>query len=225
MEIKQLSFGYGASKPILNNLSLQLELGEKHGILGANGAGKTTFFRLVSGQLKPKSGAILLNERAVTKTDVSLLEAEPYFYPYMTGMEYLRFIEDDTSQIERWNGLFDLPLLQYAEEYSTGMKKKLGLMGVLLQKKRPLLILDEPFNGVDFESNEIIMSVLRHEQLQHRTLLISSHILPTLTRVCQRISVLENGEFVQTYAQSEFHRLETLVQGNMDEKVQAALGS
>ena len=224
MHIQSLYFGYNKHVPILKDLNFELSAGEKHGILGVNGAGKTTFFRLVSGQISPTTGSIAWQGQPLKREQVSLLEAEPYFYPYLTGMEYLRFIEDKPATIERWNGLFDLPLDQYAEEYSTGMKKKLGLMGVLMQEQRPLLILDEPFNGVDFESNEMIMSVLRHEYLRARTLMISSHILPTLTRVCERISVLEQGQFVRTYQSHEFHLLEALVQSNMDEKVNAALG-
>lgn len=223
MYITNLDFGYRSSEKILNGLSLQLVPGEKHGILGVNGAGKTTLFRLLSGQMKPNAGTIMHQDLPLRREQVSFLEAEPYFYPYMTGMEYLRFINDQPDQIERWNSLFDLPLPHYAEEYSTGMKKKLGLIGVLLQEKRPLLILDEPFNGVDFESNEIIMSVLKQNYTASRTVLISSHILPTLTRICQRISVLQNGCINRTYEQSEFGELEKMVQIDVDLKVSEAL--
>lgn len=223
MYITNLDFGYRSAEKILNGLSLQLVPGEKHGILGVNGAGKTTLFRLLSGQMKPNAGTIMHQDLPLRREQVSFLEAEPYFYPYMTGMEYLRFINDQPDQIERWNSLFDLPLPHYAEEYSTGMKKKLGLIGVLLQEKRPLLILDEPFNGVDFESNEIIMSVLKQNYTASRTVLISSHILPTLTRICQRISVLQNGSISRTYEQSEFGELEKMVQIDVDLKVSEAL--
>jgi ABC-2 type transport system ATP-binding protein len=223
MDITNLDFGYRSAEKILNGLSLQLVPGEKHGILGVNGAGKTTLFRLLSGQMKPNAGTITHQDLPLRREQVSFLEAEPYFYPYMTGMEYLRFINDQPDQIERWNSLFDLPLPHYAEEYSTGMKKKLGLIGVLLQENRPLLILDEPFNGVDFESNEIIMSVLKQNYTSTRTVLISSHILPTLTRICQRISVLQNGCINRTYEQSEFGELEKMVQIDVDLKVSEAL--
>lgn len=223
MDITNLDFGYRSAEKILNGLSLHLVPGEKHGILGVNGAGKTTLFRLLSGQMKPNSGTITSQNLPLHREQVSFLEAEPYFYPYMTGMEYLRFINDQPAQIERWNSLFDLPLDHYAEEYSTGMKKKLGLIGVLLQETRPLLILDEPFNGVDFESNEIIMSVLKQNYTASRTVLISSHILPTLTRICQRISVLQNGSISRTYEQSEFGELEKMVQIDVDLKVSEAL--
>ncbi len=224
MDIQQISFAYTSSKPILQGLDLSLPIGEHHGILGPNGAGKTTLFRILSGQLPPQTGQILLNGALIQKEQVSLLEAEPYFYPYMTGMEYLRFVADQPSGIARWNSLFDLPLDAYAEEYSTGMKKKLALIGVLLQEERPLLILDEPFNGVDFESAEIIMSVLNHEALSQRTILVSSHILTTLTRVCARISVLHEGLLARTYARTEFGELEAALQTDMEARVRGALG-
>ena len=206
--ITALQFGYTASHPILQGVDLTVNPCEKHGILGANGAGKTTLFQLISGILPPKNGSIQMGGANITRSMVSLLEAEPYFYPYMTGLEYLRFILDDQQSIDRWNSVFDLPLEQFAETYSTGMKKKLGLIGVLLQQERPLLILDEPFNGVDFESNEKIMAVLGQGLTGTRTLLVSSHILPTLTRVCDRISVLLNGKIEKTYERSEFGALE-----------------
>ena len=220
MLITNLDFGYRSAEKILDGLSLHLIPSEKHGILGVNGAGKTTLFRLLSCQMKPNSGTIIHNNLPLRREQVSFLEAEPYFYPYMTGMEYLRFINDHPAQIERWNSLFELPLDHYAEEYSTGMKKKLGLIGVLLQENRPLLILDEPFNGVDFESNEIIMSVLKQNYTASRTVMISSHILPTLTRICQRISVLQNGRISRTYEQNEFGALEQI---DVDLKVNEAL--
>jgi ABC-2 type transport system ATP-binding protein len=224
MEINQLSFSYQSGKPILRDLGLVLPLGEHHGILGPNGAGKTTLFRILTGQLPLQSGTISLGGTPLKKQHVSFLEAEPYFYPYMTGQEYLRFILDDTTRIARWNGLFDLPLDAYADEYSTGMKKKLGLLGVLMQEDRPLLILDEPFNGVDFESAEIIMSVLQHPALTQRTILVSSHILSTLTRVCARISVLQEGTLGRTYERNEFHLLEDSLKMDMEAKVKGVLG-
>jgi ABC-2 type transport system ATP-binding protein len=88
------------------------------------------------------------------------------------------------------------------------MKKKLALIAALLPE-RPLMIFDEPFNGVDFESNEKIMAILQRGMLKDSTLLISSHILETLTRVCARISVLSEGQIMRTYTMGEFPELET----------------
>lgn len=217
LHIHNLHFQYRKGQPVLQGLDLQLTEGERHGIMGANGAGKTTLFHLLAGILPwPKEGVKWHGERQ----SASFLEAEPYFYPYMTGGEYLRFISDRQDAIERWNRLFELPLEEFADEYSTGMKKKLGLMGVLLQEERPLLILDEPFNGVDYESNEKMMAVLEHGPPGQRTVLISSHILPTLTRVCDRISVLKEGRIARTYTREAFAELEAQVKSDMERIIQ-----
>jgi ABC-2 type transport system ATP-binding protein len=223
LQLNNITYAYQRNTPILKGVDLNCLAGEKHGILGRNGAGKTTLFRLLAGMMPMQTGEKKMNGQILGKSDVSLLEAEPYFYPYMTGMEYLRFIHDAPDQIERWNRLFDLPLGQYAEDYSTGMKKKLGLIGALLQDNRSLLILDEPYNGVDFESNEIIMSVLEQGMTEHRTVLVSSHILPTLTRICDRISVLQEGKISQTYSRSAFGELEKWIQLEAEERVKKAL--
>jgi len=223
MHIQDLYFSYQADRPILKGVSLEVTPGTKHGLLGANGAGKTTLFRLIAGCMPLQKGTILWEGGPLHRDQVAMLEAELFFYPCMTGSEYLRFLRDDTSLIAQWNALFDLPLDHFAEEYSTGMKKKLAFMGVLLQQERPLLILDEPFNGVDFESNEKMMAVLHHEKLRQRTLLISSHILPTLTRVCDRISVLRNGSIERTYESPEFQELEAAIQIDAHLAVRRAL--
>lgn len=223
--INALEFGYTAGAPILQGIDLTVPAGERHGILGANGAGKTTLFQLVSGILPAPKGSIMLGDHPLTRGEVSMLEAEPYFYPYMTGIEYLRFIRDDKAVIERWNQVFDLPLAQFAEEYSTGMKKKLGLIGVLLQQERPILILDEPFNGVDFENNEKIMAVLGQGLAGKRAMLISSHILPTLTRVCDRISVLLNGKIEKTFERDAFDQLAFEITEKIGLEVQRIMGN
>lgn len=213
--IQNLHFHYKKNSPVLRGLDLSIAKGEKHGILGKNGAGKTTFFRLMAGWMKGiPASSLLLDGQALKRQDVAFLEAEPTFYPYMTGMEFLRFIRDEPRSIETWNAVFGLPLERYAQDYSTGMRKKLALIAAFLQD-RPVLILDEPFNGVDLESNEKILALLRQGITKNAATLISSHILDTLTSVCDRISVLDEGKFTQTYEKSDFRQLEQTIRNQL----------
>ena len=221
LSVDNVSYAFG-KKQALQALSLSAEPGEIHGILGPNGAGKTTLFRIISGWLKPQSGAVRLDGAPAHIRKTAFLETENYFYPYVKGIEHLRLIKDDLPAIEQWNRLFQLPLERIAEDYSTGMKKKLAFIGVMLQE-RPLLILDEPFNGVDLESNELMMAVIR-KAASKRVTLVSSHILHTLTRVCDRISVMQGGQIEKTYEAAEFHSLERIVKEKVDREMEQAAG-
>ena len=103
--------------------------------------------------------------------------------------------------------IFDLPLNQYAATYSTGMKKKLALMAILIQENK-VLILDEPFNGVDIHSNIIITEIIHRLKLLNKTILISSHIFSTLNSTCDEIHLLRNGTFIKKVLKEEFALLE-----------------
>jgi ABC-2 type transport system ATP-binding protein len=221
IEIKGLVCGYG-DKVVLENLNGNFESGQIHGVLGKNGAGKTTLFNTLFGFHKPKQGHISWMDQAIQKGQISFLETNGFFYPMMTGMEYLRIIEDHEIEIHRWNKLFELPLDEYAENYSTGMKKKLAFLGVLIQN-RPIWILDEPFNGVDIESNEKLMQIIQRTKSENRVIFISSHIMSMLTRVCDRIHVLDERHFIQTYKKGHFDQLEKEFQQSIEDELDGLL--
>ncbi|MEM9820621.1 MAG: AAA family ATPase, partial [Bacteroidota bacterium] len=103
--------------------------------------------------------------------------------------------------------IFNLPLNQYATTYSTGMKKKLALTAILLQNNS-YYILDEPFNGVDIQSNIIITEIIRQLKSLGKTILISSHIFSTLSSICDEIDLLQSGQIVRKVDPSEFEQLE-----------------
>ncbi len=208
LKINEITAGYG-KKNVLENLSLTCFSGEIHGILGWNGAGKTTFFNTVFGFLPLKNGEIQLDNRQISKSDISFLETEPFFYPNLRGREYLELLAGQKKvDFERWQAIFDLPLEDLVNSYSTGMLKKLAIAGVFLQNRK-VMLLDEPFNGLDLESAEKLSWLLENLKKQgNRVVLISSHILPTLTRLCDKISRLEVGKIVQTYLPEQFSGLE-----------------
>lgn len=212
IKIKSLSKYYGKTK-VLKDISLSFEKGKVYGIVGENGSGKTTLFRCISG-LDKYDGQIK-SELYPLKNYIGLLLTEPYFFDKITGKEYLQLMcnarQIKFENIETQN-IFALPLNQYAATYSTGMKKKLALMAILLQKN-DVLILDEPFNGVDIKSNMIITELIKRLKNAGKTIIISSHIFSTLAEICDEIHLLENGQFIKKVQKDEFATLETEMKG------------
>ena len=103
--------------------------------------------------------------------------------------------------------IFDLPLQQYATSYSTGMQKKLALLGILLQKNE-VFILDEPFNGVDIQSNMLIVDIIQQLKTLNKVVVISSHIFSTLSDTCDEIHLLRDGNFVKSVQKEGFQELD-----------------
>lgn len=211
LNIKNLTVSYQKDR-ILNELNIDFYPGEIHGILGMNGAGKSTFFNSVCGLKNIDSGSCLYQNEWVNSDHIAFMQTHTYFYPYMKGIEYLDLIRTTNPDFDpfHWNQIFELPLNQLIENYSTGMKKKLVFMGVLAQDK-PILILDEPFNGVDIESNEKIIQVLDFLRQKGCLILLSSHLIHSLTDCCDKISYLNQGKFSTTYLKEDFHDLQNLV--------------
>jgi ABC-2 type transport system ATP-binding protein len=141
---------------------------------------------------------------------LGFLPTSPYFLSRITGLEYLQLLcnarKVDIPDFEAKN-IFELPLNQYAETYSTGMKKKLALTGILLQPN-DFFILDEPFNGVDIQSNMIITAIIQRLKALNKTVVISSHIFSTLNDTCDEIQLLREGTFVKKVAKADFQELD-----------------
>lgn len=210
--ISNLSKSYG-SKQVLQNINLQFEAGKTYGIVGENGAGKTTLFKCMAG-LEAYSGKVEADLLPL-KDHLGYLPTEPFFFSKITGREYIQLlcnarrisIADTDSR-----NIFDLPLDQYAATYSTGMKKKLALTAILLLQNN-YYILDEPFNGVDIQSNIIITDILETLKALGKTLIISSHIFSTLSNTCDEIYLLKNGVIERKVTREEFADLEKEMKG------------
>ena len=207
ISIHNLSKNFGVKK-VLKSINIQFDKGKVYGIVGENGAGKTTLFRCIAG-LEKYDGQII-SELNPLKNYLGLLLTEPFFFTKITGKEYIQFLcnarKKDLSHIEDKN-IFDLPLNQYASTYSTGMKKKLALLAILLQENQ-CFILDEPFNCVDIHSNIIIVDLIRKLKSIEKTVIISSHIFSTLSDTCDEIYLLKNGEIVKKVFREHFNELE-----------------
>lgn len=191
--IHKLSFTYPRNKHVIKSLDMEMETGRIHGIAGLNGSGKTTLLNILFGLLKADSGTISCDAFEIKKKNMAYLASESYFYSGITGREYLSLFKNPSFNLEKWNQLFGLPLEQIVDDYSSGMKKKLALLGVIKMNKK-LLILDEPFNNLDIETNRIVRKVLLKMSEQGKTIIITSHIIETLTNLCDFIHYLVEGK-------------------------------
>lgn len=223
IKIEELSKLYG-SKQVLSGINITFEEGKVYGIVGENGSGKTTLFKCITG-IEKHNGTII-SEVEKLKDHIGFLQTEPYFFSKITGREYIQLLcnarKKQTGNIDQRN-VFDLPLDQYASTYSTGMKKKLALTAILFQGNQ-YFILDEPFNGVDIQSNIIIMDILKKLKGLGKTMIISSHIYSTLSDICDEIHLLKNGSFIKKVYKDEFKNLEQemkeFIVGNKIEQLQ-----
>jgi ABC-2 type transport system ATP-binding protein len=210
LEIKNLRKAYG-KHVVLHDVSLTLRPGTIHGLVGANGAGKTTLINCLYGLENDFLGIIRDTAGRPVREHTGLLPYEPYFYPRLTGREYLEFCLQARGRpvvdLSPWNQLLMLPLDQYADEYSVGMRKKLALLALVVQNF-DYLILDEPFNGLDLEANLLLKEMLRRLRDRGTGILLTSHILGALTETADEITVLAGGQVQRHYEAAAFGTLE-----------------
>jgi ABC-2 type transport system ATP-binding protein len=213
ISIQSVSKKFGSNQ-VLDSINLTLQPGKVYGLMGENGAGKSTLFRCMAG-LESHDGLVIADAEPF-KNHLGFLETDPFFFSKMTGREYIQLLMNARGKKGEVNGqhqleernIFDLPLDQYAVNYSTGMKKKLALQAILLQDNH-YYILDEPFNGVDIQSNILITEIILHLKGLGKTLIISSHIFSTLRETCDEIYLLERGKITKTIFPKDYNQLET----------------
>lgn len=215
--IENLIVSYDKGQNVIDSLNLMLSDNTINGIVGLNGAGKTTLLNSIYGLKSIHSGSIKSNDSKINKKEISFLVTENFFYSNITGREYLRLFKNSNYDLARWNQLFLLPLDTIIDDYSTGMKKKLALMGILKQNK-PIMILDEPFNGLDIETCRIIRQILLKLKERDKTIIITSHIIETLTNLCDYIHYLEKGKIIYTKDKSDFKEFERELFASIENK-------
>ncbi|HEY6249271.1 MAG TPA: ABC transporter ATP-binding protein [Candidatus Angelobacter sp.] len=210
VEIDQVTKSFGF-KVALRNISFSVPSGQICGLLGPNGAGKTTLFRLLMGILKATEGKLVIDgrdafeDRVEVKRLIGFLPDEPVFYSYLSGQEVLELSAamhglDVRLTMDRiWSLISRLRLSEdihnYAEDYSRGMKKKLGLLLAMLHEPK-LLVLDEPTNGLDVESTHLFYDLIFETAKQGTTVLFSTHLMDHVTKLCSHAVIINEGTVV-----------------------------
>ncbi|MEO8100866.1 MAG: ABC transporter ATP-binding protein [Acidobacteriota bacterium] len=209
ISLEGLTKRYGALTAV-SNLTLAVEEGEILGFLGLNGAGKTTTIRLLLDLLRPSSGKASIfghdcqSDGLRARAQIGYLPSEMGIYADLTGGQLLSLLDGlnprpakpaYVRELQERLQLPDADLRRKLREYSTGMKRKLGIIQAF-QADPPLLILDEPTEGLDPLMQESFYNLLSDAQRRGRTVFFSSHVLTEVDRVCQRVALLRKGELV-----------------------------
>jgi ABC-2 type transport system ATP-binding protein len=207
LELTNLTKRFG-DKTAVDDLSLVLEPGAFLGLLGRNGAGKSTTLKMVTGLLRPTSGSIrvlgldLETHALEVKRQIGVMPEDMALLEFLTGPQYLRFVgrmyglEEaviDARQQELFEKLdLDPAPKTVVSDYSFGMKKKLALSAALIHGPR-MVFLDEPFEGIDPVTSRTIKEILASLQARGVTLVLTSHILEIVERLCPLIAILDEG--------------------------------
>lgn len=216
LAIKHLDAWYHKEKMVLSNLSAELSEREVVGLIGMNGAGKTTFLKLLSGLSSSyRSERICFHGRPVNlrgrdfKTSRYTVFAEDHSFGYFTFREYLSYVFSaykkklpDVSELVH-GFCFEEYVDTLLKDLSTGNQKKAFLITAFALKTE-LLLLDEPVNGLDFESTEFLYEQIGRYR-EYGTVLFSSHILESITLTSDRVLVLENGNIRQTFQRGQIN--------------------
>ncbi len=205
VETNGLTKRYGNGVLAVDSVEMSVRRGEVYGFLGPNGAGKTTTLRMLVGLIRPTSGTATIvghapgNPAGLAKIG-SLVEA-PGFYPYLSGRENLKVVADYAGiSHKRVAEVLDIVELTSRSgrkfgTYSTGMKQRLGVAAALL-KDPELLILDEPTSGLDPQGMAEMRKLIKDIGQGNRTVLLSSHLLPEVEQICDRVGVIRGGKLV-----------------------------
>ncbi|GAA5481148.1 ABC transporter ATP-binding protein [Haloferula sargassicola] len=210
VDVREVVKSFG-DKPVLRGITWDIPPASICGLLGPNGAGKTTLFRLLMGILKPEAGSIHIagldafDDRVPLKRLIGFVPDEPVFYNYLKGREVIELSAamHDLDLDEMWRRIDPLVerlemaahLDAYAEEYSRGMKKKLGLILALLHQPS-ILILDEPTNGLDVTATRSFFELMREQAAAGHAVIFSTHLMDQVERLCEHVAIIHGGKIV-----------------------------
>lgn len=190
---------------ILKNINLSFEEGKIYGLVGRNGSGKSVLLKLLCSFYSPTTGEILydsidINKEKIFPPSTRALIEKPNFMPELTGKENLLLLasiqnligEDEVDEVLKLVDLYEDKDKKY-HKYSLGMKQKLGIAQVLMEDPK-ILILDEPFNGLDDKSSRKIRQILLDEKKNKKIIIIATHIQDDVKILCDEIYKIDGGE-------------------------------
>jgi ABC-2 type transport system ATP-binding protein len=222
LEVRHLRKRYSGI-PAVDDVSFVARAGEVTGYLGANGSGKSTTMKMATGLIEPTSGEILFEGRPIKTNPMAYRQRlgyvpeEPHLYTHLSGMEYLVMVAE-LRDIERScasariHGLLRLFGIHGDRDvamssYSKGMRQKI-LLSAALMHNPDLILLDEPFSGLDVGSSLILRSLIKELAARGKIVLFSSHELETVERLCSHVVILHRGKVV---ADDSIERLRVLM--------------
>lgn len=211
LQIKNFTKIYGGTKKAVDDLTLEVEAGDIYGFIGHNGAGKSTTLKAVVGVLSFEQGDIFVDGHSVKreplacKQVMAFIPDNPDLYPQLTGIQYLNFIADiygvgkaqRNELIKKYAATFELTdnLGDIVSSYSHGMKQKLVIIGALIHKPK-LLVIDEPFVGLDPKATYSMKEIMREICASGGAIFFSTHVLEVAEKLCNKIAIIKGGKLV-----------------------------
>lgn len=217
LRIENLTKTYGEKKAV-DNLSLDIAPGEIYGFIGHNGAGKTTTLKAVVGILQFDKGEVFIKGESIRKNPlackqkIAYIPDNPDLYESMTGIKFLNFIADifgvpeekRQERIRKYADLFEMTenLAQPIASYSHGMKQKLAIISAWIHEPK-LIIMDEPFVGLDPKAAHILKQMMREICDEGGAIFFSTHVLEVAEKLCDKVAIIRNGQLIQSGTMQE----------------------
>lgn len=217
LRIENLTKTYGEKRAV-DNLSLDIAPGEIYGFIGHNGAGKTTTLKAVVGILQFDKGEVFIKGESIRKNPlackqkIAYIPDNPDLYEFMTGIKFLNFIADifgvpeekRQERIRKYADLFEMTenLAQPIASYSHGMKQKLAIISAWIHEPK-LIIMDEPFVGLDPKAAHILKQMMREICDEGGAIFFSTHVLEVAEKLCDKVAIIRNGQLIQSGTMQE----------------------
>ena len=212
LKIEHLTKSYGDKKAV-DDLSINIRPGEIYGFIGHNGAGKTTTIKACCGILQYDSGEIYIDGVSIKdkplecKAKLAYIPDNPDLYEFMTGIQFLNFIADifsvsaadRQSRIKKYADAFELTadLAQPVSAYSHGMKQKLAIISALIHDPK-LIIMDEPFVGLDPKASHLLKGIMREICSGGGAIFFSTHVLEVAEKLCDKVAIIKDGRLIKS---------------------------